>query len=112
MAKLNRRGTIRDSAPHERVDESKPGSHVMLEKYFCGDLARANQAHLCSTLFARVQETRAEPKVKSAKTCKKSLRGVRANNEMPKSADPTCYNAHVDQTKESDMRTFKIGDRV
>ena len=23
-----------------------------------------------------------------------------------------CYNAHVDQTKESDMRTFKIGDRV
>ncbi len=47
-----------------------------------------------------------DPQVKSAKTCDKSLRGVRANNETPKSADPTCYNAPV-ETKESDMTTIK-----
>lgn len=34
-----------------------------------------------------------EPKVKSAKTCKMSLRGVSANAETAKTADPSCYNA-------------------
>lgn len=41
-----------------------------------------------------------EPEVKSAKTREKSLRGVRAKAETPKSADPIVYNVSVTQTSD------------
>lgn len=46
-------------------------------------------------LFVRVQEVAADPKVKSAETYKKSLRGVTEICRMPKTADPTCYTSPV-----------------
>lgn len=36
-----------------------------------------------------------EPKVKSAKTCELSLRGVSAEAETAKTVDPTCYSSPV-----------------
>jgi hypothetical protein len=67
-----------------------------------------------STLSDRMRLVPIDPKVKSDKTCKMSLCGVSGNRGMPKIADPSCYDAHVDQTKEDDMttRTFNKGDRV
>lgn len=51
-----------------------------------------NRAHLHSTLFARVQQTRAEPEVKSPKTCELFNAGVNEIGGSAKSADPSCYD--------------------
>jgi hypothetical protein len=51
-----------------------------------------------STLSDRARLVPVDPKVKSAKTCKISLCGVRGFDQTTKSADPSCYDAHVDQT--------------
>jgi hypothetical protein len=65
------------------------------EKIISVNLSRSLLALVRTALFACVQQMPVEPKVKSSKTCERSLRGVRRFAEKPKSADPTCYNAPV-----------------
>src|SRR6202045_4885926 len=73
-----------------------------------------------STLSDRVRLVPVDPKVKSAKTCKMSLRGMRGFIRSPKNADPSCYNSVTVKGRtglfdivEMDMEhAFKRGDRV
>lgn len=54
-----------------------------------------NSAHPQQTLFARDQQTRVTPHVKSAETCELFNGGVSGSAGSAKSADPSCYTSPV-----------------
>lgn len=68
-----------------------------------------NSAHLQTTLFARDQQTRMEPHVKSAETRELFNAGVSVIAGSAKIADPSCYDA-PSSTVETDMKPMSGAD--
>lgn len=68
------------------------------------------------TSLKNVRVVPVEPKVKSAKTRELFKRGVRAKAKTPKTVDPLCYDACVQQMEnvmnEREAKSLKIGDRI